>query len=118
MLASGDEDRTLCLWNVADGTLLFTSTVHKSWVGAASFSPDGKILASGGNELFLWDTTTGTQLRPTSRKLSARISALVFSPDGNTLIAGNSDGILELWDVHTGWTFVHHTGHTRWIRRC
>ena len=115
MLASGDEDRTLCLWNVADGTLLFTSTGHKSWVGAASFSPDGKILASGGNELFLWDTTTGTQLRPTSRKLSARISALVFSPDGNTLIAGNWDGILELWDVHTGGLLSTHTGHTRWI---
>ncbi|MDE0014606.1 MAG: WD40 repeat domain-containing protein [Candidatus Poribacteria bacterium] len=115
MLASGDEDRTLCLWRVADGTLLFTSTAHKAWVAAVAFSPDGKILASGGNEIFFWDTATGTQLRPNRRKLSAQISILVFSPDGSTLVAGNWDGILELWDVRTGGLLSTHTGHTRWI---
>ncbi len=113
MLASGDEDRTLCLWRVADGTLLFTSTAHQAWVAAVAFSSDGKILASGGNELFFWDTATGTQLRPNLRKLSAQISTLVFSPDGNTLVAGNWDGILELWDVRTGGLLSTHTGHTR-----
>ncbi len=115
MLASGDENRTLCLWRVADGTLLFTSTAHKAWVAAVAFSPDGKILASGGNEIFFWDTATGTQLRPNRRKLSAQISTLVFSPDGSTLVAGNWDGILELWDVRTGGLLSTHTGHTRWI---
>ena len=114
MLASGGEGGTLCLWRVADGTSLFQSTVHKSWVAAVAFSPDSKILASGGSELFLWDTTTGTQLRTTHRKLSAQISRLVFSPDGKTLVAGNWDGILELWDVRTGGLLSTHTGHTRW----
>ncbi len=115
MLASGDEDRTLCLWRVADGTLIFTSTAHKLWVGAVAFSPDGKILASGGNELFLWDTATGTQLRTSPRGLSVMISTLVFSPDGNTLVAGNWDGIIELWDVRIGGLLSTHTGHTRWL---
>ena len=114
MLASGGEGGTLCLWRVSDGASLFKSTAHKTWVNAVAFSPDGKILASGGDELFLWDTTTGTQLRTTHRKLSARIFTLVFSPDGNTLVAGNWDGILELWDVRTGGLLSTHTGHTRW----
>ena len=114
LLASGGNGKTLCLWRVADGTSLFKSTVHKSWVTAVAFSPDSKILASGGNELFLWDTATGTQLHENSRGLTARISTLVFSPDGKTLVVGNWDGILELWDVRTGGLLSTHTGHTRW----
>lgn len=115
MLASGGKDGTLCLWRVADSASLFTSTAHKSLINTVAFSPDSKILASGGNELFFWDTSTGTQLRPTPRKLTARISTLVFSPDGNTLVVGNWDGVLELWDVRTGGLLSTHTGHTRWI---
>ena len=80
-----------------------------------SFSPDGKILASGSNQLFLWDTATGGQLRTTSRELTSGISTLVFSPDGDTLVAGNWDGILELWDVRTGGLLSTHTGHTKGI---
>ena len=114
LLASVGSEETLCLWRVADGTLLFTSTTHKLWVTAVAFSPDSKILASGGNELFLWDTSTGTQLRTTPRKLTAQISTLVFSPDGNILVVGNKDGVLELWDVRTGGLLSTHTGHTRW----
>ena len=115
MLASGGQGGTLCLWRVVDGASLFTSKIHKPLIHAVAFSPDSKTLTSGGNELFLWDTSTGTQLRPTSRKLTARILALVFSPDGSTLVAGNRDGILELWDVRTGGLLSTHTGHTRSI---
>ena len=115
MLASGGNGKTLCLWRVADGTLLFTSTAHKSWVTAVAFSADSKILASGGNELFFWHPVTGTQLHANRRELTARVSTLVFSPDGNTLVVGNWDGILELWDVRTGGLLSTHTGHTWWI---
>ncbi len=114
LLASGGNGKTLCLWRVADGTSLFKSTAHKSWVTAVAFSPDSKILASGGNELFFWDPATATQLRTNPRELTARISTLVFSPDGKTLVVGNWDGILELWDVRTGGLLSTHTGHTRW----
>lgn len=115
LLASGGDQKMICLWRVADGTLLFTSTAHRSLISAVAFSPDGEILASGGNELFFWDTATGTQLHTNSRELTAQISTLVFSPDGNTLVVGNADGVLELWDVRTGGLLSTHTGHTRSI---
>ena len=121
MLASGSVNKrdsktiTLCLWRVVDGAPLFKSTAHKSWVVAVAFSPDSKILASGGNELYLWDTATSTQLNTSPRGLKARISTMVFSPDGNTLVVGNWDGILELWDVRTGGLLSTHTGHTWWV---
>lgn len=115
MLASGGNGRKLCLWRVADGTLLFKSTVHKGHIKAVTFSPDGKRFASGGGKLFLWDTAAGTQLETSPRGLMAQISTMVFSPDGNTLVVGNWDGVLELWDVFTGGLLSTHTGHTRWI---
>ena len=115
MLASGGNGRKLCLWRVVDGALLFKSTAHKGHIKAVAFSPDGEILASGGGKLFLWDTATGTQLNTSPRGLSSQIFALVFSPDGSTIVAGNWNGILELWDVHTGSLLSTHTGHTRRI---
>ncbi len=115
MLASGGEGGTLCLWRVSDGASLFTSTAHKSLINTVAFSPDSKILASGGKELFLWDPVTGTQLDTSPRKIRAWISKIVFSPDGNTLVVGNWDGILELWDVRPGGLLSTHTGHTWWV---
>ena len=115
LLASGGEGGTLCLWRVADSTLLFTATAHKWRINVVAFSPDGKILASGGEELFFSNTTTGTQLRTPPRQLTAHLSALIFSPDGNTLVAGNWDGIIELWDVRAGGLLSTRTGHTHGI---
>ncbi len=115
MIASSGRGGTLCLWRVADGASLFKSTAHKSLINAVAFSPDSKILASGGKKLYLWDTVTGIQLRTIHREFSALISTLVFSPDGNTLVGGNRDGVLELWDVRTGGLLSTHTGHTRWV---
>ncbi len=100
---------------LVNGASLFTSTAHKSLINAVTFSPDSKILASGGKKLYLWDTSTGTQLRTVPRELTAMISNLIFSPDGNILITGNWDGIIELWDVHSGGLLSTHTGHTWWI---
>ena len=30
------------------------------------------------------------------------VSSVAFSPDGNTLVSGDSDQIVRLWDAHTG----------------
>ena len=63
-LASGSEDDTVVLWDVATGRELTTLTEYGG--GPLSFSPDGTTLASGSwSGIKLWDiaTTNSTRLQ-------------------------------------------------------
>jgi RNA polymerase sigma factor (sigma-70 family) len=91
MLAGGDFDSTVLLWDVARGKekQRFHHKDRMIWKGA--FSPDGKALAAcGDNHLIVWDLAGGKELRtlrlPAQR---GRPNALLFSPDGQTLAYSN-----------------------------
>jgi len=82
---------------------------------ACVFSPDGKLMATGGYEVEkgvyyarLWEVGTGKELRrfPAGSfpgPANGRKRALAFSPDGATLAGGGwGDTRLRLWDAATG----------------
>jgi RNA polymerase sigma factor (sigma-70 family) len=77
-------------------------------INAVAYSPDGKLLASGGgyHELRIWDARTGKELQRMIG-LSSWPFSIAFSPDGKTLASGANDNTARLWDVATGkllWT--------------
>ncbi|MGO9525078.1 WD40 repeat domain-containing protein [Mycobacterium sp.] len=81
-----------------------------------AFSPDGHTIASGGNDLELWNADTGKNTRTIqvgARKINA-VMALAFSPDGHRIATGRNDGAVQLWDADTGTqlgeTLTGHTG--------
>ena len=89
-------------WQTDPGAHLFTLEGHTRTVTENIFSPDSKILASGGEDavIVLWDVETGNPLVNLTGHTKA-ISALTFSADGKTLVSGAEDEI-RLWDANTG----------------
>src|SRR6266508_2490891 len=60
-LASGGQDKTIRLWDVASGKELPRLEGHGDWVSAITFSPDGKYLVSASRDwtVRLWEAATG-----------------------------------------------------------
>ena len=82
-----------------------------------SFSPDGRRLATGGEEntVKIWDVETGKELHPPLRGHRGEVYALAFSPDydGRWIASAGEDSTVRIWDSHTGKlvrTFRGHLG--------
>jgi WD40 repeat protein len=76
---------------------------HGGFVNTAAFSPDGKMLASGGRDSLvrLWEVPTGKELRRFEGH-PWPVSSVLFSTDGKTLVSADLIGSIRFWDVRTG----------------
>jgi WD40 repeat protein len=83
-----------------------------------AFSPDGKVLASGGydNRVRLWDPDTGKEVR-TLEGHKSYVNGIAFSADGKWLASGSQDNDLRLWEVDTGKERRRFLGHNAPIER-
>ena len=90
-------------------------TAHTSAVECLAFSPDGHILASGGEDgtILLWHRSTGAEKVLT--KSTASVSNLAFSLDGKTIASGG-EGTIRFWDTITGEQKQKFTGLPKGIR--
>jgi RNA polymerase sigma factor (sigma-70 family) len=90
------------VWDVATGKPAFRLEGHEGGVKAIAYSPDGKTIATGGNDKTarLWDAASGKELRRLDGHNGA-VEAVAFSPDGKLLATAGQDGVPRLWRLGT-----------------
>ncbi len=108
-LATASRDGTVRLWDMATGRELLRLPGHEgpsNWssLRCVSFSPDGKILATGispGGVVRLWDAATAKELRKLQSPYGW-LGHLAFSADGKTVAASADRHHIVLWEAATG----------------
>ena len=71
ILATGDSNGAVNLWETASGRELVVCKEHTNWVLAVVFTPDGRTLASGSGDdtIKLWNTQTSECLKTLADRL-------------------------------------------------
>jgi WD40 repeat protein len=97
---SDDVTSTVEVWDLATSRVLYTLVGHTANVNCIAFSPDGRRIATAGDDrtVKLWDTATGREVF-TIRGGTARLIALAFSPDGHRIVVGGFDETARVWDA-------------------
>jgi hypothetical protein len=72
-------------------------------VSAVAFSPEGRMLVSGGLDgtASVWDVGSGKELRRLEGH-GRGVRCVTLSSDGRTLVTGGLDGAVKVWDLATG----------------
>lgn len=116
------ESGTVTLWDLQTFRSLWTHPAHSNGVLTVAFTPDSRVVATGGNDgmVRLWESGTGTILRALDGDGNA-VTALACAPRGSLLAAaivrrggeGSSEQINEIavWNLDSGRTVRTLRGH-------
>ena len=106
LLVSTSFDYTAVVWDSGSMKELKQLIGHNAAVNTAAFSPDGRWLATAGddNQILLWDVSTlrGPQVQLVPRLLdghTAKVVDLAFSADGKYLASASWDRRVGIWDI-------------------
>jgi WD40 repeat protein len=106
-------DNSFDIWGAATGKHLRKPTASGSMLISATYSPDGKYIAtvSFDKKLTVTDAESG-RLLYCRYNIMPFLRVATFSPDGKFLAAGCTDSTAVIWETSTGNEFHIFKGHT------
>jgi len=84
-------------WDEKRSKVLAQIRAHQDNGRAVAYSPDGRIVATGADDIVLWEAATQTKF--THLKHTSVVWGLAFSPNGRWLVSTHGDGAILVWDV-------------------
>lgn len=129
-IAAAGLDRTITLWDsttrswratlhgpVAQGHEDMAVMSHSGSIRAAAYSPDGRFIASGGDDSIvkLWDLSTRDE-HYVFRGHTGAVRCTAISPDGKLIASAGDDRVIRLWNAETGEPAGVLKGHTATVR--
>ncbi|KAL4258249.1 hypothetical protein AB1N83_012031 [Pleurotus pulmonarius] len=101
--ATGMDDGSVQVWDVAIGKAVATLEGHAGRVLSLAFSRDGRKIASGSEDhsIRVGEAATGKNVISWMEGHKWIIS-LAFSPDGQRLVSGSRKSTVWLWDAEAG----------------
>lgn len=108
VVATGDKDGSVYLWDAATGRQRRQLMVPGAGeVLAAAISPGGTVLAAGysNGSTYLFSVATGrpvATLADPGPAAGKEVDSLAFSPDGGTLVTADGNGSAYVWRITAG----------------
>ena len=100
LLACGNEDCTIKLWNTVTGELFAIFIGHLSEVSTLVFSPEGNTLASASHDgiVRFWDIKLRKAIKTQiTGHMSIRTASML--KDSSRLVSVSDSGIISVWDL-------------------
>ncbi|KAI0314709.1 WD40-repeat-containing domain protein [Amylostereum chailletii] len=111
-LISSDADDTVRVWDTTPmmSRMLPLRDDHMDWVHSVAISPDGSLVASGGDDnrvslhgtLCIWDISREEASVGPFVAHAGSTLAVAVTPDGSCIVSAGEDGKICLWDAKTG----------------
>ncbi|HEX3643323.1 MAG TPA: serine/threonine-protein kinase [Ktedonobacteraceae bacterium] len=111
-IASGSDDKTVQVWDAADGDHAFTYKGHIDLVEAVGWSPNGKRIASASwdKTVQVWDAANGNPVF-TYHGHNNYVYAVGWSHDGKRIASGGYDATVQVWNAADGGHAFTYSGH-------